>query len=112
MGRSHPSGWQGSHAALYTQIEYHVARELLKPIYLFLATENYAADERSPEPEELEKLQLAHRDIIKNCGDVYVPFVNHDILRTKVRELRFPARHAKAPRRVVNLPYNSLSNPI
>jgi hypothetical protein len=30
------------------------------------------------------------------------------VLRSRIRELRFPARDAKAPRRVVNLPYTSL----
>jgi Domain of unknown function (DUF4062) len=42
----------------YTQIEYDVARELGKPIYLFLAAENYETDERPAESEEQEKLQL------------------------------------------------------
>jgi hypothetical protein len=92
----------------YTQMEYYVARELQKPIFLFLAAENYEADERQDEPEEQKELQLAHRQVIKNCGDVYVPFANRDIIRTKVRELRFPARSSAAPRRVVNLPSVSL----
>jgi tetratricopeptide (TPR) repeat protein len=107
-GAEPPQQPPGKARRSYTQIEYDVARELGKPIYLFLATENYVADERPPELEELQKLQLAHRSIIENCGDVYYPFANHDVFQTKVRELRFPARDTKAPRRVVNLPYTSL----
>jgi Domain of unknown function (DUF4062)/NB-ARC domain len=92
----------------YTQIEYDVARQLHKPIYLFLATEGCAFDARLKESNRKQALQLAHRNAIEKCGDVYVPFANHDVLRTKIRELRFPARDAKAPRRAVNLPYDSL----
>jgi hypothetical protein len=36
----------------YTQIEYDVARELKKPLYLFLAAENYVPDKLSRQSEE------------------------------------------------------------
>jgi hypothetical protein len=93
----------------YTQIEYDVARRKLdKPIYLFVAAENYEADRLCTQSHEEEKLQLAHWRAIKNCGDNYISFGNHEVIRTKVRELRFPAPSAAALRRVINLPDNSL----
>jgi hypothetical protein len=36
------------------------------------------------------------------------PFTTREDLRSRVRELRLPARRAEAPRRVTNLPYTSL----
>ena len=107
-GAEPPQRPPGEPRRSYTQIEYDVARRLGKPIYLFLATEGCAFDARLKESKRKQVLQLAHRRAIEKCGDVYVPFADHDILRTKVRELRFPARDAKAPRRAVYLPYDSL----
>jgi hypothetical protein len=92
----------------YTQLEYDVTRELGKPLYLFLAAEGCAFDGLPEEGEDERALQLAHRQAIQSCGDLYYWFASTDDLRSRIRELRFPARDAKAPRRVVNLPYNSL----
>ena len=46
----------------YTQMEYHIARELKKPVYLFLLPDTFPYDDSSP-PEDDEKraLQQAHR---------------------------------------------------
>jgi Domain of unknown function (DUF4062) len=85
----------------YTQIEYDVARELGKPIYLFLAKQDCPTDEE-------KSLQIAHRQVIRTCGDVYYWFATPEEVASRVRELRFPERNAEAPRRVSNLPYDSL----
>jgi Domain of unknown function (DUF4062) len=92
----------------YTQIEYDVARELHKPIYLFLATEESETDKTLTETDEEKSLQIAHRQAIQACGDIYYPFASSQELAIQVLKLRFPARSAEALRRVVNLPYNSL----
>jgi tetratricopeptide (TPR) repeat protein len=92
----------------YTQREYDVARELGKPLYLFLVSEGSAFDELPQQGEEERALQLAHRQAIQTCGDIYYQFIGPEELRSRIRELRFPARSAEAPRRVSNLPYNSL----
>jgi hypothetical protein len=92
----------------YTQIEYDVARELKKPLYLFLAAENYESDKPSTQSDEEKELQLTHRRAIEQCGDIYYQFTGREELGRRIRELRFPARNAEAPRRVINLPYNSL----
>src|SRR5208283_2083214 len=44
----------------------------------------------------------------EQCGDIYYRFTDREELGRRIRELRFPARSVEAPRRVVNLPYNSL----
>ena len=91
----------------YTQIEYDVARELRNPLFLFLAAENCEFDDGPEQSEEERTLQLAHRRVIEKCDDVYYSFANHEDLARLVRELELPARSA-TPRRVVNLPYDSL----
>jgi tetratricopeptide (TPR) repeat protein len=92
----------------YTQIEYDVARKLGKPIYLFLATENCQTDKTLAPTDEEKSLQMAHRQVIQTCGDIYYAFASPEEVASRVRELRFPERNAEAPRRVSNLPYNSL----
>src|SRR6202048_5105680 len=92
----------------YTQIEYDVARELRNPLFLFLAAENCEFDDSPEQSEEERTLQLAHRRPIEKCDDVYYSFANHKDLARLVRELELPDRSVEAPRRAVNLPYNSL----
>jgi len=91
----------------YTQIEYDVARELHKPIFLFLK-KDCRTDENLAQTDEEKNLQMAHRQAIQTCGDIYYLFASSQEVASRVRELRFPARNAEAPRRVFNLPYDSL----
>jgi hypothetical protein len=92
----------------YTQIEYDVARELKKPLYLFLANENYEPDNLSTQSDEEKELQLTHRHAIEQSGDIYYRFADREELGSRIRELHFPARSAEAARRVVNhAPTNS-----
>jgi hypothetical protein len=107
-GAEPPQRPSGEPRRSYTQREYDVARELGKPLYLFLAAEGSAFDGLPEEGEEERALQLAHWRAIKNCGDLYYAFASMEEVANRVRELRFPARSAGAPRRVVNLPYDSL----
>jgi hypothetical protein len=107
-GAEPPQRPPGEQRRSYSQIEYDLARKLKKPIYLFLAADSYEPDKRFAQTEEEKELQLAHRRAIENCGEMYYTFVSREELRSRVRELRFPARSTAAPRRVVNLPYVSL----
>jgi hypothetical protein len=109
-GAEPPQRPPGQRRRSYTQIEYDVARELKKPLYLFIATENYEADELSTQSEEENELQVTHRCAIEQSGDIYYWFANREELGSRIRELRIPVRSAKAPRRAVNLPYNSLGS--
>ena len=107
-GAEPPQRPPGEPRRSYTQIEYDVARELGKPIYLFLAAEDSETDKTLAQTDEEKNLQLAHRQAIQTCGDIYYPFATTEKIASRVRELRFPERSAEAPRRVSNLPYNSL----
>jgi hypothetical protein len=51
---------------------------------------------------------MAHRQAIQSCGDIYYLFASTQEVASQVLKLRFPERNAAAPRRVSNLPYNSL----
>jgi hypothetical protein len=107
-GAEPPQRPPGQRPRSYSQIEYDVARELKKPLYLFLAAEYYEPDKLSKQSEEEKECQLTHRRAIEQCGDVYYWFTSRQELGSRIKELRFPGRSPKAPRRVVNLPYNSL----
>jgi hypothetical protein len=85
-----------------------VARELGKPIYLFLATKDCKTDETLVQTEEEKSLQMAHRQGIQTCGDIYYSFTSREELASQVLKLPLPASSAAATRRVSNLPYNSL----
>ena len=84
--------------------EYDVARELKKPLYVFLATENYEPDKFPTQSEEEKELQLTHRRAIEQCGEIYYQFTGREELGSRIRELRLPTRSAAGPRRVMNLP--------
>jgi hypothetical protein len=86
----------------YTQIEYDIAEELGKRVYLFLAADHCEFDERPVQTEEEQALQLAHRHAIEQCGDIYYRFASREELESRIRELRFPARISASPRRVSN----------
>jgi Domain of unknown function (DUF4062) len=107
-GAEPPQRPQGQRRRSYTQIEYDVARELKKPLYLFLAAENCEPDKLFKQSDEEKELQLTHRGVIEECGDIYYRFAGREELGSRIRELRFPGRCPLAPRRVANLPYNSL----
>ena len=57
----------------YTQIEYEVAVELAKPIYVFVAEDESLLDAQPGEPRELRELQLAHRQRIVQGDRVAAP---------------------------------------
>lgn len=45
----------------YTQLEYDLARELEKPVYVFVTGEGFPADDHPVEDEKRVRLQEAHR---------------------------------------------------
>jgi hypothetical protein len=54
----------------FTQMEFDAARELGKPIYLFLPEETFPFDPCEPEDHERRALQLAHRETLQRLGPV------------------------------------------
>src|SRR6516165_8321620 len=55
----------------YTQLEYDIARELEKPVYVFVTGARFPADKHKPEPIELRALQEAHRQRLTSTGQDY-----------------------------------------
>jgi hypothetical protein len=66
----------------YTQIEYDVARELGKPTYLFLAAKDPETEKTPAQTDEEKSLQMAHRQAIQSCGDIYYEFAGLETLRS------------------------------
>ncbi|MGH9424982.1 MAG: DUF4062 domain-containing protein, partial [Terriglobia bacterium] len=46
----------------YTQMEYDIARELGRPLYVFVCSETFPYDSHQQEPDDVAALQKAHRD--------------------------------------------------
>src|SRR5271168_5028083 len=57
----------------YTQLEYDIALELGKPVYVFLTGDKFPADPHEPEAAELQELQEAHRQRLASTGRDYNP---------------------------------------
>ena len=68
----------------YTQMEYDIARELEKPIYVFLASDAAVRDtppaDEVPEDAEATALQFAHRETIKSTNNLRYSFKDKDEL--------------------------------
>src|SRR5688572_4870777 len=68
----------------YSQLEFDVARELDKPVYVFTSADSSVRD--PPKPDEKSEdavmvaLQLAHRQATQNTNDLYYSFKNQEEL--------------------------------
>jgi len=75
----------------YTQVEYDIARELQKPVYVFLSSEVNVRDPASfdehPEDAEAIALQLEHRQAIQSSNNLYYFFKNKYELSKLVGEI-------------------------
>lgn len=62
----------------YTQMEFDIAREMQKPLYVFLSRDASIRDapkpEEQPEDAETTALQLAHRDNVQKSNHLYYFF--------------------------------------
>jgi tetratricopeptide (TPR) repeat protein len=90
----------------YAQLEYDVARELKKPVFLLFAHDSYAHDQPSLDDAEQAALQRSYRDQLKTANQDYSEFVSALDLEKLIRRIRFPAKKKVA--KPVNLPYDSL----
>jgi hypothetical protein len=81
------------------------ARELGKPIYLFLTTRRTRL---SRGPTKKRACRWPHRQEIQTCSDIYYSFTSREELASQVLKLPLAASSAAATRRVSNLPYNFL----
>ena len=71
----------------YTQMEYDIARELEKPVYVFLSSNATIADAVATDDAEAAALQLAHRQTIKSTNNLRYTFKDKDELRHLAAEI-------------------------
>lgn len=77
----------------YTQLEYHIARELNKPVYIFLSDETIRPCDESPaEDDERQAIQQAHRAIVTGGDELWHVFTAKDQLLTLVAEIPIVAQ--------------------
>ena len=79
----------------YTQLEYDIAVELGKPVYVFLTGDGFPADPHEPEPPELQELQKAHRERLTSTGKEYNPTASIEQLDQKIRSLQIKVERLK-----------------
>ncbi|MBC8114495.1 MAG: DUF4062 domain-containing protein, partial [Candidatus Saccharimonas sp.] len=72
----------------YTQLEYDLAVELGKPVYVFLTGDGFPADPHEPEPEELRLLQATHCQFLSRTGQDYSRPETRGQLDQKIRTLQ------------------------
>ena len=75
----------------YTQLEFDVARELKKPVFLLLARDDYAPDQSPIDDVEQASLQRDYRASLRTANQDYSEFSSAAELEQLVRRIRFPA---------------------
>ena len=73
----------------YTQMEYHIARELKKPVYTFVCGEDFPYDPCEPEEPEKRALQDAHRKKLLGENIHFEQIPRTEDLDRKVREIDY-----------------------
>jgi tetratricopeptide (TPR) repeat protein len=79
----------------FTQLEYDIAMELGKPVYVFLTDKNFPADPHGPESPELQALQEAHRQRLIASGRDYTWTGSREHLDQKIRSIQFVQERLK-----------------
>ena len=79
----------------YTQLEYDLARELGKPIYVFVTGEGFPADDYPVEDEEQLRLQEAHRQALTDGRQDYLRAATREEINDKVRSLQLRIEKAQ-----------------
>jgi hypothetical protein len=75
----------------YTQMEFDIARELQKPVYVFLSADAAVRQppnpDEQPEDDDAEALQRAHRDAVQRTNHLYYFFKDQADLCKHVAEI-------------------------
>jgi tetratricopeptide (TPR) repeat protein len=72
----------------YTQLEYELATELGKPVYVFICGAGFPYDEHPPEDAERQALQQQHRARLQKSDHIYTPVGSRDELALRVHALQ------------------------
>lgn len=68
----------------YTQLEFDIAQSLGKPVFRFIASEEYLPDHPSDQSPHQEELQEQHRQAVTECGHRWDLFATKEQLRELV----------------------------
>ena len=77
----------------YTQLEYDLARELRKPVYVFICGADFPYDPAPPEDDEKRGLQLAHRARLQSGDHLFTPIADRTELTLRVHALQTKVEH-------------------
>ena len=72
----------------YTQLEYELAREMGKPVYVFVCGNGFPYDEHNSENEERRTLQLEHRARIQQGDRLFSLIADRTDLSLRVHSLQ------------------------
>ena len=73
----------------YRQLEYDIAQELRKRIIIFICDDKFDYDPQAPaEPEELQRLQQAHRTQLLAGKKIFTPVASSAALEKRLYELQ------------------------
>jgi uncharacterized protein DUF4062 len=87
FGAAPPLQPEGMTCRSYTQLEYDLAHDLRKPVYVFITDEAFLTDPYAAEDEEHSRLQAAHRQALMQTGRDYCRAIFHEDIDQKVRSL-------------------------
>ncbi len=79
---------EGTLGRSYTQMEYDLARQLNKKVYVFLCRDEFSYDQCEAESDEQQQLQQAHRDTLSADEQLRTEVDSREELGAKVRELQ------------------------
>ncbi len=79
---------EGTLRRSYTQMEYDLARQLNKKVYVFLCPDHFPFDQCEHESIEKQQLQRAYRDQLNAAEQIRTEVADSDQLAVKVRELQ------------------------
>lgn len=72
----------------YTQLEYDIAQELARPVYVFICGDGFPYDEHEPEDDERQALQRAHRERLAAGDHLFTPVASRDELTLRIHQLQ------------------------
>ena len=87
FGAAPPQQREGTTRRSYTQLEYALARQLGKPVYVFITDDAFPTDPHAAEEEEHSRLQAAHRQTLIQTGRDYCRAISPEEIDQKVRSL-------------------------
>ena len=93
----------GEQRRSYTQLEVEIARELGKPVYVFICGDGFPYDTHESEDDERRGLQQEHRQRLQAGEDLFHPVATRDelekrvlTLQTRIDQLARELRRARA----------------